>query len=292
MSRLSFLRTASGNGADHGFSLVELMVVFVIFGIIIAGATKGRELITNMQIKSTRTQVVMLERGTKAFLDKFGTLPGDLPDPVATIPDCTEPPCSNAGDCDDRIDANPNQGTTPLVESAGFWAHLVAAGYYHGTEPNGGPVDPAWPAGVKLSDVIGITNPSAPVGGGFHIGYSNGTTTNAGLAHLSSSTAVPDVGHYLALKAWPSKTTGGSPISQGPRFKPNLAMRIDSMLDDGDPGKGLVLAAEGSSEECADDNEYLIDNNVIACALYIRVYIEPVRDPFDTTGPVCRRRLR
>lgn len=276
---------------QKGFSLVELLVVFVIIGIVLAGASKGREIIRSQQIKSTISMVSSIERATNAFVLKFEVLPGDMPDPNASLPNCDSPPCTNAGNCNDRIASNPNEGTTPLSESAGFWAHLVAAGVFLGTEPNGGPTTAAYPAGTKLADIIGVVNPAAPMGGGLHIGYATTAIGTAAGLQFRVGTIAHEEGHYLAIKYNPSASTGGFPSKEGPKFKPAYAVRFDQAMDDGHPGKGRVLAAENDAvQDCADANEYSVNNNAIACALYVRLDIEVKRDP-DDTGPMCLRRL-
>lgn len=277
--------------SQRGFSLVELLVVFVIIGFILVGASKGRELVRNQQIKSTISQISSVQRATNAFVMKFRVLPGDMPDPAASLPNCLDRPCINAGDCDDRIDTNVNEGTLPKSEAAGYWAHLVASGIFVGTTPNEGPDADTWPVGTKISDIIGVTNPKAPIGGGLHIGYATTAIGSAAGLQFRVGTIPHDEGHYIAIKYDPSKSTGGLASREGPKFKPAFAHRIDSAMDDGHPAKGDVLAAEGTTGDCASGSDYNVDNNAVACAMYVRHDIEIKRDPDDPAPQLCLRRL-
>ncbi|NTV48601.1 MAG: prepilin-type N-terminal cleavage/methylation domain-containing protein [Geobacteraceae bacterium] len=60
-----------------GFSLIEMAIVLVIIGIIIAAIIKGQDLITNSQAKKVVSAVSSWRNLTLAFLDRNGRFPGD-----------------------------------------------------------------------------------------------------------------------------------------------------------------------------------------------------------------------
>ena len=51
------LRHETRHGSQSGFTLVELSIVLVIVGLIIAGVLKGQELLENTRMKASLSQV-------------------------------------------------------------------------------------------------------------------------------------------------------------------------------------------------------------------------------------------
>lgn len=70
----SFLRKLRNH---RGFSLVEMAIVLVIIGIIIAAIVKGQDLILNANAKKVTAAVSSWRNLSLAFLDRNGRLPGD-----------------------------------------------------------------------------------------------------------------------------------------------------------------------------------------------------------------------
>lgn len=67
---------------SRGFTLVELAIVLVIIGLIVAGVLKGRELISNSKAKNVANQAKSIEAAIHTYQDKYKFRPGD--DPGAT----------------------------------------------------------------------------------------------------------------------------------------------------------------------------------------------------------------
>jgi prepilin-type N-terminal cleavage/methylation domain-containing protein len=67
---------------QKGFTLVELAIVLVIIGILLAGILKGQQMIENAKIKNVINQANGLTAAVYAYQDRYGYLPGD--DPRAT----------------------------------------------------------------------------------------------------------------------------------------------------------------------------------------------------------------
>ena len=61
-----------------GFSLVEMAIVLVIIGIIIAAIVKGQDLILNSRAKQLISAVSSWRNLAMAYLDRNGRLPGDI----------------------------------------------------------------------------------------------------------------------------------------------------------------------------------------------------------------------
>ena len=67
-----------------GFTLIELSIVLVIIGLIAGGILTGRDLIDAAAQRAQITQIEKYNTAVNTFRNKYGGLPGDLPDPYAT----------------------------------------------------------------------------------------------------------------------------------------------------------------------------------------------------------------
>src|ERR1017187_10122680 len=67
-----------------GFTLVELSIVLVIIGLIIGGVLVGRDLISAAEVRAQISQIEKYQTAVNTFRDKYGYLPGDIPEPTAS----------------------------------------------------------------------------------------------------------------------------------------------------------------------------------------------------------------
>ena len=67
--------------SQAGFTLVELAIVMIIIGLLIAGVLKGQELIGNARVTSTVAQIKAIDAATSTFKDTYAALPGDMTTP-------------------------------------------------------------------------------------------------------------------------------------------------------------------------------------------------------------------
>src|ERR1700693_41075 len=90
-----------------GFTLVELAIVMIIIGLLIAGVLKGQALITNAQVTSTVAQLKAIDAATTTFKDTYNALPGDMQTPGAKLPGgCAANAVCNAGGNGDGVIGN------------------------------------------------------------------------------------------------------------------------------------------------------------------------------------------
>lgn len=231
--------------SQKGFTLVELSIVLVIIGLIIGGVLKGQELINNAQIKNVVSQSQGYRAASIAFQEKYGALAGDLPNASQLIPGCTATPClpgaGNTGNgvVGDNANADTSNNVSSASENVAFWQQLAATRFIGGIA-----------LGTTSTAVFGSRFPSAETGGGYHVLYQ------------------PVAGrHVLRLTGTP-----GTPASANGALRPDQALQIDSLLDDGLPNSGSVSTnATLSATTCYTlaDNIYVAANSNRTCNLIL-----------------------
>lgn len=66
------------NSKQKGVSLVEMAIIIVVIGLLVAGVLQGKELIRLAQLKSVISDTEEIKAGVKEFQYKYGQLPGDF----------------------------------------------------------------------------------------------------------------------------------------------------------------------------------------------------------------------
>jgi len=235
--------------SQAGFTLVELAIVMIIIGLLIGGVLKGQELIGNAQTTATVAQVKAIEAATSTFKDTYAALPGDIISPDTRLPNCTVGACATDGNGNGRLD-NLTSATPIAAEGERYFVHLNAANLMTGII-----------AGASGT----LTNfPTAKISGNFI--QAGNAVAPADLAGAVDSTGAQS-GLYLTVinaVGVPSATTVG--------LKPNEGLRIDTKVDDGVPGTGIVRGIGGAT--CGSTGaagEYNTALSAANCGLYIKI---------------------
>lgn len=246
---------------EGGFTLVELAVVMVIIGLLIAGILKGQELIANAQVTATVAQAQGIEAAISGFQDAYDDMPGDVVNPAVRLPNCNAAPCNVVGNGNGRVDGNPgaaiNAGTEPVVA----FNHLATGDFL------GGILTIPQTAAVNFGDELLETE----IGNsGFTIGFA--AAPGGATSVINATTNQWRAGHYLGINANAGTAMGASGAGNE-ALTPTFAARIDRKLDDGLPNDGSVRA--GGIGACTNDagtGALYVESNVSNdCGLFIRV---------------------
>jgi len=140
---------------QQGFTLVEIAIVLVIVGLMLAGVFKGQSLIDSARVRSMASEVSGIRSAWYSFQERYRALPGDFQSAGTQIDSAAV-----SGNGNGKIDDN--------AERAGVWQQLSLAGFingsYNGSQSGAG----------SASDVDCTTGtcPKNPFNGFYKISYS------------------------------------------------------------------------------------------------------------------------
>lgn len=217
---------------EKGFTLIELSIVIVIIGLIVAAVVGGQNLVKQAKLRGVITDVNKYKVAHNTFRLEYGGIAGDLRNAYSYF----GASCSDTGaNDDDKCSGNGNK-RVELVSDADeneayrYWQHLSLAslieGSYTGLAPTAG----------RQAD-IGINVPATKfenVGWYFDYSDSNGVWSSDkngfGLGKFRANTA--------PTAAW---------------INPKDAKSIDEKIDDGEWQTGWVAVSHGTfaTEDCA-----------------------------------------
>lgn len=223
----------------HGFSLVELSIVLVILGLLTGGILAGQNLIRAAELRSVTSDLSRYSTAVFTFRDKYFALPGDMRNATqfwgsaGGDGDISGTCSSQTGTGTQTCNGNGDGNFTSSIGIAGgytefitFWQHLSNAGLiegsYNGIAGSGG-----------IAHVIIAENaPQARVSSGCY-SVNQALTVTSGHAWFHG-----DYEKRLSFGALMNDSSG----CHAPLIKAEEAWGIDTKLDDGLPGHGLVHA--------------------------------------------------
>jgi prepilin-type N-terminal cleavage/methylation domain-containing protein len=235
------------------FSLIELSIVLIIIGLLIAGITGGASLIKSSELRSIMGEARGYAVSVNSFFTQYDRYPGDSDINVGSNSTVT-------GDRDNKIEFV-NDQSTKVAEGIDAWYDLKDIGAIDlaltlsGTMASPGALVPVtnipgskikgagwvfdYYAGSKLQNVVVLT----------------GTTTAGVVSLINESTVANNLSSVIV----------SAPDS----------LSIDSKIDDGKPDTGNVQGINKSTtaaDACFASSAYIIANGAKkVCALTFRV---------------------
>lgn len=249
----------------NGFTLVELAIVIVIIGLLVAGVMTGQTLIEQAKFRKIISEYNGYKASVMTFRSKFNQLPGDF-NKATQIWGQTTDACWGSsytdtnvnrtcnGDNDGIIDY-PISGGSPEWEPWRTWQHLSLAKMTRG-EFTGRAA-----AYVEAVPGLDIPTSSAMNGSAWILFYYEDTVWNVGVTGKK---------HVFILGG----TSGPNPRTwANPSMTPTEMFSIDLKLDDGRPASGTVqsfLHTSYGAVNCSQvAGEYNIANNDKVCLLVV-----------------------
>lgn len=264
--------------AESGFTLVELSIVIVIIGFLVAGIAAGANMVKQAQIRSVITDMQSYQTSYNGFVGRYNKAPGDLEVASSywTGTDCAvtavNPGTPTAGDaaCNGNGDGVIDAAADATDEIGSALKHLQLAGFI------GAGIATIPDAPVALTP--GANAPSSKItGAGFFLSGSTnmaraGAAVNVGFGANSTN--------YLYLgtaSATPLNLVSGS-------ITPEDAFNIDAKLDDGivsganfqgfDSGNFRAILGDGNTaNSCIDagNTSYVVATTESSCLIGIAV---------------------
>lgn len=209
-----------------GFTLVELSIVLVIIGLIVAGVLVGRDLVRSSEVRAQISQIEKLNTAIQTFRIKYNGLPGDLKYTDASafgLYNVTYGPYIGLfarGDSNGIIQSRVQGFFTD--EHLMFFRHLSDANLIEG-----GIGSKLNTAAETTTDVVSDYIPLAKIG------------SNASIQILSASTIKT---HYFVLSSTTIVAGGCCNFTSLNTLTAQESYQIDSKIDDGLPASGVVFA--------------------------------------------------
>lgn len=204
----------------QGFTLIEMAIVLVVIGLIAAGVTIGKDIITAAQIRNLVSESGQYRNAIRTFSEIYGQLPGDFDQARSFWPNNSEYSgfVTSNGNNDRKIGYAGAGGTLEGVEDVRLWQHLNASdvipGEFTGTRVDGGALVPT----VNIPQA-GWEN------AGFWVSYFTAYGRESNVIHFASPGGVRLEGVILV---------------------PQLAWQVDEKADDGVPSTGQTWTTRGN----------------------------------------------
>lgn len=261
------------NKRNAGFTIVELSLVIVIIGLMVAATLTGISLLQASKVRSVISDASRFKDIIARFEQQYGGLPGDLT--WGTTAPFTTPSGTtlSAGNGDGIVQWSNASHPTSSQESYQAWLHLQLSELFTGSASFSGA------AAASNAAVINTNVPASKIDGAGYSFYNIDNVTGGGndAAQFYATAPVPIpmefVGNYIAFGAAATNSyTSGAAVTGAD------AQKIDSKVDDGVPNTGTVLGTPYSASRCITATSVptnvmqydLTTKESLTCNLYFR----------------------
>jgi prepilin-type N-terminal cleavage/methylation domain-containing protein len=258
---------------NSGFTILEISIVLVIVGLLVAGVLGGQEIIKSMKINGTIAQMNEITAAANSFKLKYDSLPGDMPDATdywgatdtgelnggSTFDD----PCNLYNEqtkttCNGNGSGLIGNSSGSSSESLIFWQHLKISEIYKKSN---------LPTSSVASDCLGGNN---------YCGVKTKLNDKV-IINIQYQPEFSDIRDQLKKYKNMYMLAENVDMDSGVYFTNSITTAedsyfIDSKIDDGMPTSGGVTTWDGSSGSCRDSSDppkYDISNTSNKCGLAI-----------------------
>lgn len=261
-------RTTKSSQNTSGFSLVELSIVLVILGLLTGGILAGQSLIRAAELRGMSTDVQKVQAAVNTFRDKYFALPGDMNSATkfwgmlagtGSDATCQDTAATTTSTCNGNGDGSVITSVVGNDERVRAWQHLANAALIEGSYT--GKTDGA---SGTLTLTPGLNSPR----------WKGNTTGDINTSPAGSTGFRMDGAKGGLILAHRGGTSGVQPLS------PEETWNIDTKMDDGKPGYGIVIGAKStwaSSTGCTTGDlsataEYSLTNPAKICRFDFQIY--------------------
>ncbi|MDA0781958.1 MAG: prepilin-type N-terminal cleavage/methylation domain-containing protein [Rickettsiales bacterium] len=241
-----------GSRPEKGFTLIELSIVIVIIGLIVAGVVGGQALVEQAKLRQQIADLKKYEIAVNTFKLEYNSIPGDFINANSYWGVA-------GGDGNGRMSNYVADMSDPNLEGIKFFYHLSLAGLltesYNGT----------WELGVGYPSLKIAPSKGLLAGGGIE-----GCCASAHQLSVASATKLRKLGLYMEVSN--PDLVGGGFNDQVGVLTPRVASNIDTKIDDGVARTGKfesyrVLPNGAPLLDCltGDEGDYDLTGNTAGC---------------------------
>jgi prepilin-type N-terminal cleavage/methylation domain-containing protein len=252
------------------FSLIELSIVLIIIGLLIAGVTGGASLIKSSELRAAISEARGWSTAVNGFYNQFNAFPGDYNNALGSATYAT-------GNANSQINAytvaaNPSGAASSTAQCGASgggcsyednvaWTQLKNAGVLDTNVVSNPAVNATW--SVANSATFGTTNPASKIkSAGWVFDYgSSGNQSGQNVVVLTGTVSQPGATNTFV---------NGSPTTTAAITAAD-ALSIDTKVDDGVANAGRVRGVAPGGTGCYSSASYTTSTTTKACALSYQV---------------------